>query len=49
MKPFDAGVEFGEFDVQGFISQAGPALGECLDAAGIAWQLVDTEGEPPQA
>jgi hypothetical protein len=29
----------GEFDVQGFVSQAGHALGECLDAAGIDWRI----------
>ena len=49
MNPFDAGAGFGEFDVQGFISQAGPALGECLDAAGIDWRLPDAEGGQPQA
>ena len=45
MRKLRGGIDFGEFDVQGFISQAGPALGECLDAAGIDWQLVDAEGE----
>jgi hypothetical protein len=29
----------GEFDVQGFVSPAGHALGECLDAAGIDWRI----------
>jgi hypothetical protein len=33
----------GEFDVQGFVSQAGHALGECLDAAGIDWRLDSVE------
>ena len=28
-----------EFDVQGFVSQSGYALGECLDAAGIDWRI----------
>jgi hypothetical protein len=49
MNPFDAGAGFGEFDVHGFISHGGPALGECLDAAGIDWRLLDAEREQPQA
>lgn len=36
----------GEFDVLGFVSQAGHALGECLDAAGIDWRLDFMEPEP---
>jgi len=31
----------GEIDVHGFVSHAGHALGECMDAAGIDWRLED--------
>lgn len=35
-----------EVDVQGFVSLAGHALGECLDAAGIDWRLDRRTEEP---
>ena len=35
----DEDATMGEFDLYGFVSQAGHAIAECLDAAGVDGQI----------